>query len=110
MKDEKLRVFGPKEPPVWAALCIGRADGSNADYVAYVRHPILVLVGSPESELEGKICDLLRSKGWREPEIKKLKLLNQPFQSEDPVMRACHGNAIDKEGGIIVYSDPIVDS
>jgi hypothetical protein len=42
-----------------------------------------------------------------EPEIKKLKLLDQPFHSDDRAMRACHEGAIKKEGGIVVYSDPI---
>jgi len=40
-------------------------------------------------------------------ETKNLKPLDQPFHSDDPTMRACHESAIRKEGGIVVYSDPI---
>ena len=44
---------------------------------------------------------------WREPEIKNLKLLDEPFHSDDLSMPTCHENAIKKDGGIVVYSDPI---
>ncbi len=65
------------------------------------------MVRAPEPEAQSTIYTLLQSNGWREPEIKNLKLLDQPFDSEDPAMRACHESAIKKEGGIVVYSDPI---
>jgi len=65
------------------------------------------MVRAPEPEVRSTIYALLQSSGWREPEIKNLKLLDQSFHSDDPVMRACHESAIEKEGGIVVYSDPI---
>ena len=92
---------------VWAALCTGRADGSNPKYLAHVRHAILAMVRAPEPEAQSAIYALLQSNGWREPEIKNLKLLDQPFHSDDPTMRACHESAIKKDGGLVVYSDPI---
>ena len=65
------------------------------------------MVRAPESDAQSTIFALLQSNGWREPEIKNLKLLDQTFHSDDPTMRACHESAIEKEGGIVVYSDPI---
>jgi len=60
-----------------------------------------------ETEAQTTIYALLQSHGWREPEIKQLKLLDEPFHSDDPVMRICHENATQNDGGIVVYSDPI---
>ena len=37
---------------------------------------------------------------------RKLKLVDEPFQSDDPIMRTCHESAVKKDGGIVVYSDP----
>ena len=65
------------------------------------------MVRAPEPEAQSAIYALLQSNGWREPEIKNLKLLDQPFRSDDPIIRACHESAIKKEGGIVVYSNPI---
>lgn len=65
------------------------------------------MVRAPESDTQSAIFILLQSNGWREPEIKNLKLLDQPFHNDDPTMRACYESAINKEGGIVVYSDPI---
>ena len=107
MKWQKLFGTRPKTLPVWAALCTGRADGSNPKYLLHVKHAILAMARASESDARSTIFALLQSNGWREPEIKNLKLLDQPFHSDDPIMRACHENAIKKEGGIVVYSDPI---
>jgi hypothetical protein len=65
------------------------------------------MVHVPESEAASAIYDLLQSNGWREPEIKSVKLLNQPFRHDDPVMRACYKTAIEKAGGFVIYTDPI---
>jgi hypothetical protein len=65
------------------------------------------MVRSPESEVESAIRSLLRSNGWREPAIQNLKTLNDPFRSDDPIMRTCHESAVKKESGIVVYSDPM---
>jgi hypothetical protein len=110
MKWEKLFGARPKRLPVWAALCTGRADGSNPKYLAHVRHAILAMACAPEPEAKSTIYALLQSNGWRELEIKNLKVLDEHFHSDDPIMRACHESAIKKEGGIVVYSDPIVDA
>jgi hypothetical protein len=107
MRWKKLFRIRPERLPVWAALCTGRADGSNPKYVAHVKHAILVMVRVPEPEAQSTIYGLLQSNGWREPEIKNLKLLDEPFHSDDPTMRACHDSAINKQGGIVAYSDPI---
>ena len=68
----------------------------------------MVLARKPDAE--SAISALLQSNGWRDPAIENLKLLNEPFHSEDPIMRACHQGAISKEGGLVVYSDPIEDT
>ena len=68
------------------------------------------MVRASEHEAEGAICSLLQTNGWREPEIQRLKMLDEPFHSDDPTMRACHEGAIKKEGGIVVYADPIEES
>lgn len=68
------------------------------------------MVRVPKTEAENTVYSLLQSNGWREPEIKNLKLLNEPFQSDDPIMRRCHEDAIKREGGIVVYSDPIEEA
>jgi hypothetical protein len=107
MKWETLFGTRPKKLPVWAALCTGRADGSNPKYLAHVKHAVLAMVRAPESDAQSAIFALLQSNGWREPEIKNLKLLDQPFHHDDPTMRACYESAIKKEGGMVVYSDPI---
>jgi hypothetical protein len=91
---------------VWEALCTGRAGGSNPKYPAYAKHAILVMVRAPEPAAQSSIYALLQSTGWREPEIKNLKLLDEPFDSDDPTMRGCHENAIKKDAGMVVYSDP----
>jgi hypothetical protein len=65
------------------------------------------MVRSAETEAESAIYSLLRSNGWREPAIQSLKTLNDPFRSDDPIMRTCHEAAVKKEGGIVVYSDPM---
>jgi len=92
---------------VWAALCTGRAVLSNPKYPAHVKHAILAMVCALEPEAQSTIYALLQSNGWREPEIKNLNLLDQPFHSDDPTMRTCQESAIKKDGGIVVYSDPI---
>jgi hypothetical protein len=102
-------LFGlpPKRPPVWSALCTGRADGSNPKYIVQAKHPILAMVRVPEAEVEHAVFSLLQSNGWSAPSIQKLKLLSEPFYSDDPIMRAGYEGAIKREGGIVVYSDPI---
>jgi hypothetical protein len=108
MRWRKLFGIEPKTTlPLWAALCTGRADGSNPNYVAHVKHAMLAMVYAPEPEVRSAVYALLQTNGWREPEITNLKLLHQPFHSDDPAMRACHENAIKRDGGIVVYSDPI---
>ena len=92
---------------MWAALCTGRADGSNSKYPARVKYAILAMVCVPVPEAQSSVYALLQSNGWREPEIKNLKLLAEPFHSDDPAMRTCHENAIKADGGIVVYSDPV---
>lgn len=110
MRWGKFFSVRPKRFPIWAALCTGRADGSNPKYLARVKHPILVMVRAPEPEAESAIYSLLQSNGWREPAIQNLKMLNDPFHSDDPIMQACHESAIKREGGIVVYSDPIEET
>jgi hypothetical protein len=102
--------FRPKSLPRWAALCTGRADGSNPKYPVQQKHALLAMVRAPETEAANTVYSLLQSNVWREPEIKNLKLQNEPFQSDDPIMRRCHEDAIKREGGIVVYSDPIEET
>lgn len=86
---------------------MGRADGSNPQYPAGQKHAILAMVHALESEAENAICSLLRSSGWTHPELRKLKLITEPFHSDDPIMLTCHENATRKGGGLVVYSDVI---
>jgi hypothetical protein len=110
MKWGKFFGVRPKTFPVWVALCTGRADGSNPKCLANVKHPILAMVRGPEPEVGNAICSLLQSNGWREPAIQELKLLDEPFHSDDPIMSACHEGATKGEGGVVVYSEPIEES
>ena len=96
--------------PIWAALCTGRTDGSNPKYRGRVKHAILVMVRAPEPEAENAIYSLLQSNGWHEPEIQNLKILDEPFHSDDPIMCACHDSAIKRDSGIVVYSDLIEEA
>jgi hypothetical protein len=107
MKLQNLFRNRKEGKPVWAALCIARADGSDPKYPAQEKHAILAMVCKPEAEVHSAIYALLQSNGWREPEIKNLKLLQQPFHSDDPVMRSCYESATKTDGGIVVYSDPM---
>jgi hypothetical protein len=107
MKWGKFLAVRPKRFTMWAALCTGRAERSTPKYLAGEKHAILVMVLAPEPDVEAAIYSLLQSNGWRELEIKKLKMLDEPFHSDDPIMQACHENAILKEGGFVVYTDPI---
>jgi hypothetical protein len=65
------------------------------------------MVSVPELEAQDAVYTVLQLNGWREPAIQNIKLLNEPFQSDDPTMRACHQGALKAEGGIVVYLDPI---
>jgi hypothetical protein len=47
------------------------------------------MVRAPEPKAQSTVYALLQSNGWRELEIKNLKLLDQPFHSDDPVICAC---------------------
>jgi hypothetical protein len=100
----------PKKFPIWAALCTVRADGSSPEYPAQEKHAILVMVRSDEPEAESAVYSLLQSNGWHEPAVQNLKKLSDPFHSNDPIMRTCHEAAIKREGGIVVYSDPIEET
>lgn len=95
---------------MWVALCVARADGSHAQYTAGEKHAILAMVCAPEQEAENTICALLESNGWTHPQLRRLKLLSEPFHSDDPIMLACHERATVGQGGIVVYSDPVEDT
>jgi hypothetical protein len=110
MKWNTILGVRPRRMPVWAAMCTGCADGSNPQYLSNVKHAILVMVRAPKPEAENAIYALLQSNGWRQPEIRNLKMLDHPYRSDDPIMRACHEGAMNNKGGIVIYSDPIEDS
>jgi len=110
MKWRNFLGVGSKTLPIWAALCTGRADGSDQQYPAQEKHAILAMVRAQESDAEDAICSLLQSKGWGDPTIQKLKKLVQPFQSDDPIMRDCHERAAKSGAGNVVYLDPIEDA
>jgi len=93
--------------PIWAGLCVGRADGSDALYPAGQKHAILAMVRASNSDAKDAICSLVHSKGWSHAELRELKLLSKPFHSDDPVLLTCYENAATKQGGVVVYSDPI---
>lgn len=95
---------------VWAGLCTGCADGSNPKYPTGEKHAILAMVRARELDAEKAISSLLHSNGWTRPELHQLKLLNDPFHSDDPTMLTCHENATRKQGGIVIYSDVIEEN
>ena len=94
MKWRNFLRVGSKTLPIWAQA----------------KHAILAMVRAQESDVENAIRSLLRSKGWGDPTIHKLKELVQPFQSDDPIMRDCHEHTVESGAGIVVYSDPIEDA
>jgi hypothetical protein len=102
--------FIPSKLPMWAALCAGRADGSNPEFAARAKHAILVVVRARKSDVESSVYALLQSNGWREPEIEKLKLLIEPFHGDDPMLRACYESAAKDGGNFVVYTDPIIEA
>jgi hypothetical protein len=67
----------------------------------------MVMVYAPEPEAQSTVHAVLQSNGWSDADIKNLKLVNQPFHSDDPILVTCHENAIKKGCGIVVYWDPI---
>lgn len=67
------------------------------------------MVKAQEAEAEKKILDVLSEYGWSSLEVTGVKLLDDPFMSDDPDMLRCYKGAMEKDGGIIVYSDPIRD-
>ena len=80
---------------------------SNPKYPANNRHAVLVMVRAPESDVPFAVDALLRSHGWRDVAMEQFKLLTKPFRSEDRVMMNCYEDAMTREGGIIVYEEPI---
>lgn len=62
-----------------------------------------------ETEAEEKILDLLSEGGWSSPEVTGVKLLDNPFQSDDPNMLRSYKSATERDGGIILCSEPIRD-
>jgi len=97
------------KPGVWVALCKGIADGSVDRYPSGARYAILAMVKAHEGEAEGNIRKLLSDYGWSSLKVTKMKLLDDPFKSDDPDMLSCYNGAIEKDGGIMVYSDPILE-
>jgi hypothetical protein len=95
---------------VYAALCTARADGTDPKFLRQAKHAVLVMVRASEADAENAITSLLRTKGWVDPAIQRLKLLDQPFHTDEPMMQTCYDAAVEKEGGIVVYSDPIADA
>ncbi len=106
------RLFRNKVPAsdVWAALCEARADGSDPSRPNGVRYPLLVMVRCSEDALESSVLSLLKTYGWHDPRVKKLRKVAQPFHSDDSNMQACYEGAVRRDGGIVVYSDPIEDA
>jgi hypothetical protein len=93
----------------WAALCTGLADGSIEQYPSDAKHATLAMVKAQEAEAENKILALLSEYGWSNLDVMGVKLLDHPFKSKDPDMLRCYKGAMERDGGIIVYSDPIQD-
>lgn len=74
------------------------------------KHAVLVMVDTSEADVEKAVISLLQTKGWPEPAIQRLKLLNQPFHTDDSIMQSCYDDEMERVGGIVVYSDPIPDA
>jgi hypothetical protein len=67
------------------------------------------MVRSAEDELEDKVLSLLKTYGWQEPRVKRIKKVAQPFHSDDAMMQECYEGVTQRDGGIVVYADPIED-
>jgi hypothetical protein len=100
-----IKIF--ERVPVCAVLTRAVVDRSNPKYPANNRHAVLVMVRAPESDVPFAVDALLRSHGWRDVAMEQFKLLTKPFRSEDPVMKNCYEDAMTREGGTIVYEEPI---
>ena len=105
------RLFRDKglESEIWAALCEARADGSDPTRPGGVRYPLLVMVRSTEEELEEKVLSLLKTYGWQEPRMKRVRKVAQPFHSDDAMMQECYEGVTQRDGGIVIYADPLED-
>jgi hypothetical protein len=90
-------------------MCTAIADGSIEKYPFGAKHAIIAMVKAQERNAQDCICKLLSAYGWSRPEITRIRLLEEPFESDDADILACHRGAMEKDGGIIIYSDPICD-
>lgn len=95
---------------IWAALCTARANGSKPGYDAGIKHALTAMVYAREQDVQDRVSALLNDNGWKDIVIDRLKQLDEPFHSEDPVMIACYEAAKNKDGGIVIYSDPVPDA
>jgi hypothetical protein len=96
-----------RKSEVWAAVGIARADNSAAQYPCGEQHAFLVMVQSDEQHVEERAAAFLVANGWTDVVIERIKLLNQPFHSNDAVMLGCYDAATRKGRAIVIYSDPI---
>jgi hypothetical protein len=95
---------------MYLALCVARADGSNK-YPIGEKHALLVMVLADAAEdAENKIPPRLEARGWVKAAIDQLKLLGEPFQSDDPIFHDCYDDALHGDVGIVVYRDPVPDT
>lgn len=105
--DSMRSEHGSRESKVWAVLCTASADGTKPKYALDARHALLVMVRTSEWASDERVTSLLQNSGWRDVAISRVKLLREPFQSSDPEMLACYEGAVNKNGGIMIYSTPI---
>ena len=96
-----------RKSPVWAALGIARADNSDAQYPREEQHAFWVMAQSDEQHLEERAVALLVANGWKDVVIERVKLLDQPFRTNDAVMLGCYEAARRKGAAVVIYSDPI---
>ncbi|HTA66775.1 MAG TPA: hypothetical protein VK776_00795 [Bryobacteraceae bacterium] len=98
-----------REKRVWALLGTACAHSNDLQYPSGEKHAFLVMVSSDEKHVQGKVIALLNSNGWNNVSIERVKTLHRPFHNDDPDMIRCYEAATLKDGGIIIYSDPILD-
>ena len=68
----------------------------------------MVMVGSgiggaaSSSNAGTTIVDLLKWNGWRETVVHNLKVVDGPFENDDPIICSCYNAAISGSGGFVV--------
>jgi hypothetical protein len=96
-----------KTPTVIAALCTARADGSDPKYAVGEQRELLVMLRADKQDAEAMVQSWLMANGWNHASILDHRTLEETFDSEDALVRACYVNAMTSGGDCVVYEEPV---